>query len=109
MPVSFKPIEKLKSLKESSPLVRFLFNKYTVITLLFLVWIIFLDNNNIGVWFNTNRKLKAQSRQIERLKQEISTTEEKLEQLKSQKDSLEKFAREEYGFHEDGEVVYIVK
>lgn len=109
MPSSFKPGEKIRSLKESSRLARFLLNKYTIVTVLFLVWIFFLDNNNVGEWISTNRKLKDQSRQIEKLKQDISTTEEKLDQLQSQKDSLEKFAREEYGFHEDGEVVYIVK
>jgi cell division protein FtsB len=35
--------------------------------------------------------------------------ERKLEQLKSQRDSLEKFAREEYYYLQDGEDVYVIK
>ena len=41
-------------------------------------------------------------------KDEIKATEEKLLELSSNKDSLEKFAREQYIFHKDSEDVYIV-
>ena len=33
----------------------------------------------------------------------------KLQQLRSERDSLEKFAREEYYYHQDGEDVYVIE
>lgn len=100
--------EQVASQKEEKRWLRIVLNKYAIVTFLFLIWMCFLDNNNIGVWFRARRKLKEQDRQIEYLRKEIDRTETRLEQLHS-KDSLEKFAREEYHFHEDGEDVYIVK
>ena len=77
-------------------------------TLAFFVWMLFIDNNSIGVWLRTGRQLRSQERRIEYLNREIATTEDRLNQLRSNKDSLERFAREQYGFHEPDEDVYIV-
>lgn len=101
--------QRFLTFKEDHAIVRILLNKYVFVTLLFVIWMCFIDNNNIGVWLRTKHHLRDQQKQIEYLQQEISTTEDRLNHLRSQKDSLEKFAREEYGFHEDGEDVYIVK
>lgn len=101
--------QRFLSFREEHSFVRVLLNKYVQATLLFVVWMCFIDNNNIGVWLRTKHHLKNQQKQIEYLQTEISVTENRLDHLRSRKDSLEKFAREEYGFHEDGEDVYIVK
>ena len=89
--------------------LRIILNKYMVVTLLFMIWMLFLDNNNIGVWFHTRKTLREQDKQIEYLNGEIRKAESRLNHLTSRKDSLEQFAREEYLFHEDDEDVYIVK
>lgn len=100
---------RIAELKAGSRLAAILLNKYTVVTLLFLIWILFIDNNNVGVWVKTRHMLRSQQRQIEFYQREIAVKEGRMEHLRSQKDSLETFAREEYGFHEPGEDVYIVK
>ena len=100
---------KVRSLKEERPWLRFLLNKYVIVTLAFIVWMFFIDNNNIGVWLRTGRQLRSQEKRIEFLQGEISSTEERLDQLRSNRDSLERFAREQYGFHEPDEDVYIVE
>ena len=100
---------KVRSLKEERPWLRFLLNKYVIVTLAFIVWMLFIDNNNIGVWLRTGRQLRSQEKRIEFLQGEISSTEERLDQLRSNRDSLERFAREQYGFHEPDEDVYIVE
>lgn len=91
------------------PAGKVLTNKYFIVTLVFLVWIIFLDNNNVIRWVRTRQTLSDQYRQIESYSKDIRTTEDKINQLQSQKDSLEAFAREEYFFQEKGEDVYIVE
>ena len=86
-----------------------LLNKYFVVGFIFLVWICFFDTNNVGQMIRSRVTLKRQQRQIEFYKREISKMERKLEQLKSERDSLEKFAREEYFYHQDGEDVYVIE
>lgn len=100
---------RIRAYREERPWLRLLLNKYFLVTLAFIVWMLFLDNNNIGVWFRTQRQLGSQQRRIEFLQGEIASTGERLNHLRSDRDSLEKFAREQYGFHEADEDVYIVK
>ncbi|MBR6269820.1 MAG: septum formation initiator family protein [Bacteroidales bacterium] len=100
---------KVRALKEEKQWLRILLNKYVLVTLAFIVWMLFIDNNSIGVWLRTGRQLRNQERRIEYLNKEISSTEGRLEQLRSNRDSLEKFAREQYGFHEADEDVFIVE
>ena len=100
--------DRIRTLKEERPWLRWVLNKYAIVTLAFFVWMLFIDNNSIGVWLRTGRQLRSQERRIEYLNREIATTEDRLNQLRSNKDSLERFAREQYGFHEPDEDVFIV-
>lgn len=83
-------------------------NKYFLVTLLFIVGILFFDNNNLLEWGKALKKLSAQKAERDYYKEQIQNTDAQLQQLQSNKDSLEKFAREQYYFHQDNEDVYIV-
>ena len=87
---------------------RIVFSKYTIVTVVFLLYLLF-DTNNIAQWFRTGSTLRSQERQIRSFREEIKQTEERLTPLQSKKDSIESFAREKYYFLEDGETVYIVE
>ncbi|NLX40549.1 MAG: hypothetical protein GXY75_01460 [Bacteroidales bacterium] len=87
---------------------RIVFSKYTIVTLIFLLFLL-CDTNNIAQWFKTGSTLRSQERQIRTYREEIKQTEEQLTTLQSKKDSIESFAREKYYFLEDGETVYIVE
>ena len=91
------------------PVGKVLLNKYFVVGFIFLVWICFLDTNNVGQMIRARVTLRRQQRQIEFYKREISNMDRKLQQLRSERDSLEKFAREEYYYHQDGEDVYVIE
>lgn len=101
-------LEKYRQWKQH-PVGKVLLNKYFVVGLIFLLWICFFDINNVGELVRSRAALRNQRRQIEFYEQEISKMNRKLEQLDSERDSLEKFAREEYFYLQDGEEVYIVK
>lgn len=101
--------EKVATAKQNHRWVRILLDKYFIVTFIFLIWILFLDNNNVIVWLRTKHTLRRQKAHIEYLEKEIGNTETRIEQLSSQRDSLEQFAREQYLFHEKDEDVYIVK
>ncbi len=100
--------EKYREWKQH-PVGKVLLNKYFIVGFIFLVWICFLDTNNVGQMIRSRVTLRRQERQIEFYKQEISKMNRKLEQLQSERDSLEKFAREEYYYHMDGEDVYVIE
>lgn len=100
--------EKYREWKQH-PVGKVLLNKYFIVGFIFLVWICFLDTNNVGQMLRSRVTLRRQERQIEFYKQEISKMNRKLEQLQSERDSLEKFAREEYYYHMDGEDVYVIE
>ncbi len=102
----FKHISEKPVFKQIFKVVK---NKYFLVTVAFLVWIFFLDTNNLFVWYRDLRQLADQNRQKVYFQNEIKQTEEKLKELTSNKDSLEKFAREEYLFHESGEDVYVIE
>ncbi|PKP43176.1 MAG: septum formation initiator [Bacteroidetes bacterium HGW-Bacteroidetes-10] len=87
---------------------RIIKNKFLIVTLAFVVWITFFDSNSLIKCSRVVSSINKQEKEKRYYKDEIKATEEKLLELSSNKDSLEKFAREQYIFHKDSEDVYIV-
>jgi len=92
-----------------SRLFKIIKNKFFLATLVFGVWIVFFDQNSMIDWFEVQMKIIKQESQINYYKEEIRSIDEKLNELSSNKDSLEKFAREQYYFHEKDEDLFIVE
>ena len=103
-----KFIGKVKTVLGESKVFKFIRNKYVLVTAFFLVWVLFIDTNNIFVWINDLQTVASQEKQKEHYREAIRQTDEKLNQLTSNKDSLEKFAREQYLFHEKDEEVFVI-
>jgi len=99
---------KLRQWKRD-PVGKVLLNKYFIVGFIFLVYICFIDTNNVGQMIRSRITLRNQRQQMEFYEREISKMDRKLDQLNSERDSLEKFAREEYLYHMDGEDVYVIK
>lgn len=94
---------------KESGLFRIIKNKYLLVTVAFFAWVIFFDSNSIIEWLSIRSNINRQEKEKTYYKQEIKSAEEKLQELSSNKDSLEKFAREQFYFHEEDEDLYIVK
>lgn len=75
----------------------------------FLIWVSFFDSNNLIEWSRVIFNIGKQESQKEYYKESIKQTEEKLQELSSNRDSLEKFAREQFMFKEDDEDIFIVE
>jgi cell division protein FtsB len=97
--------EKIKE----SRLLKIVKNRFFLATMVFAVWVIFFDQNSLIDWFRVRMRIIRQERQIEYYNREIKSIDEKLQELSSNKDSLEKFAREQYYFHEEDEDLYIIE
>ncbi len=101
-------IQSIKRRLAESKVLKFLRNKYVIVTVFFLVWVLFIDTNNLFVWMRDMGVVSSQQRQKAYYKEAIRQTDEKLQELTSNKDSLEKFAREQYLFHQKDEEVFII-
>ena len=106
MPI--KGIRNIKTRVSEIKVFKIIRNKYFLVTVAFLVGILFIDTGNLFVWFNDMQTVSRQRKQIEYYKEAIRQTDEKLQELRSNKDSLEKFAREQYLFHTKDEEVFII-
>jgi cell division protein FtsB len=89
-------------------LVKVIRNKYFIAGTLFIAWIIFFDQSNLIDWANAIIDVRRQKLEKRYYEQEIARTREKLRELQSNRDSLEKFARETYYYLEDGEEIFII-
>jgi len=91
-----------------SGIVRVLSNKYFIASVLFLAWLIFFDENSIIAHQKNKQRLKELIQQKEYYNERIASDNQKLEDLKSGKEELEKFAREQYLMSKPDEDVFVV-
>ena len=86
------------------------FIRYAIFaTLLFIVLVGFVNHNNIVRWVKAGIEIRAQQRQMERLQQEIDVMDAQIRGLRGDRDSLERYARENFLFAEPGDDVYVVE
>ncbi len=87
---------------------RIISNRYFIIVLLFIVWMIFFDTNS----FFVHRELNADINELEKNKNyfqnEISSDKLFIEKLKDSQE-LEKFAREKYYLKKENEDIYVIE
>jgi cell division protein DivIC len=83
-------------------------NKYVLTSLLFLLWMLLFDQNNL----NERRKNTLEYDQLlvekEYYQNKILEDRKSIEELKTNNDNLEKFAREQYLMKKDNEDIFIV-
>lgn len=80
-----------------------------VVTTLVALWLLFFAHNSVLSWVRAGMEEKRQEKEMARLQAEIDSMEKQIESLSTNRDSLEKFARDTYHFAAPGEDVYIVE
>jgi cell division protein FtsB len=83
-------------------------NKYIITTLIFLVWIAFFDENNWVERAQNLRELRELRNDKEYYIEQIETDTERLKELKTNDENLEKYAREQYLMKKEDEVIFVV-
>jgi cell division protein FtsB len=97
--MNFKFIEKLPP---------FLRNKYLLTLIIFIIWILLLDSNNLISRRKEIKNLRKLRADKEYYLQRIEEDKRKLYELKTDDKNLEKFAREQYRMKKPDEDLYIV-
>lgn len=82
---------------------------YIAITALFAVLLLFYPGNNLFTLLKTIAEIHSQERQMRKYQLEIVDMNQQIEDLTTDRDTLEKFARERFHFAQPGEDVYILK
>jgi cell division protein FtsB len=92
--------------KHFSPLFR---NFYFVTGFVFLVWMVFLDSNDLISRFRMASKLRDLESEKEYYQEKIQEVQKDREELMTDKELLEKFAREKYLMKKPTEDVFIIQ
>jgi cell division protein DivIC len=71
-------------------------NFYVVTIVIFLMWMLLLDSNNLIARFQLSSKLNALENEKEYYQDKIKEVEKDHDELFGDNESLEKFAREKY-------------
>ena len=78
------------------------------LALFIILWIVGPGNTVIH-WARSKSELRHQKKQVELYQKEIDQMRRQVEMLQNNRDSLEKFAREQFMFSAPGEDVFIVE
>ena len=88
---------------------RIFLNKYLFVLVVFGVFITLFDEYNLISRWNTSRKIAHLEQEVKFYEQEIENNKEKMSELQSSDENLEKFAREQFLMKKDDEDIFIVK
>lgn len=91
--------------KRLPPLFR---NFYFVTSISFLVWLTFLDSNDLISRFKLGAKVRSLQNEKEYYQEKITEVEKDRMELMTNKELLEKFAREKYLMKKESEDVFII-
>ena len=80
----------------------------TAMTVVFLLLWLIGPGNTLIHWAGAAIEVSRQEKQMEIYRQQIEDMDTKIRMMKTDKDTLEKFAREQFGFCAPGEDVYIL-
>lgn len=84
-------------------------NKYWLVTILFLGLTFTAGDSNLYKRYVYIKKIQELEKEIKQYKEEIEINTKKLNDLRTNKEGLERFAREEYLMKKADEDVFIIK
>ncbi len=84
-------------------------NKYILTVSAFAVWMLFFDNRDV-ITTHIRQRSELHRLQVSKawFEQEIRSTQTELDQLRSNSNILEKYAREKYRMKKDNEDVFVI-
>lgn len=84
------------------------FVRYAIVATALFVLFLFVKKDNVITWIGAGFTIGSQQRQIEKYESENAQLDDRIEMMRENRDSLEKFARENYLFSRPGDDVYLV-
>ena len=100
-------MEIIKKIKDSK-FFKLFSNIYILTSLIFFIWIFFIDSNSILVNLKLKKEINKLIDRKEVLEKQIEIDKKIISNLKNP-DSLEKYAREKLYMKKDNEEIYIIE
>jgi cell division protein DivIC len=97
---------KILALWERIP--KWMRNKYSYTTLAFFIYLLFFDQHNLISQYQLRAELNDLRESQEWYEVQIGQTRSDLEELLTNDEKLEKFAREKYLMKKDGEDIFVI-
>ncbi|MBR6183886.1 Cell division protein FtsB [Bacteroidales bacterium WCE2004] len=85
------------------------FLRYAIIATVVFLLFMFLKKDNLVNWVQAGLSLRRQERQIEQYQRENEELDRRIRVMTGDRDSLERYAREQFYFAEPGDDVYITE
>ncbi|MBN2272814.1 MAG: septum formation initiator family protein [Bacteroidales bacterium] len=92
----------------SNKFFRTLKNKYVLTLLIFFLWLLLFDQNNLVERRKLNREYEQLLQEKEYYLKKIEEDRKRIQELKTDDENLEKFAREQYLMKKDNEDLFII-
>jgi cell division protein FtsB len=83
-------------------------NKYFISSLAFVIWMLFFDRNDVLSQYDYRTEVKKLEQEKDFYIKEIEKVQKDLGELTTNRDKLEKFARERYLMKRDNEDVFVI-
>jgi len=83
-------------------------NRYLLTIIVFVIWVVLLDSNNLLSQYKEMKNLKKLRVEKEYYVKRIEEDKRKLHELKTDDQNLEKFAREQYRMKKPDEDLFII-
>ncbi|MBG43080.1 MAG: septum formation initiator [Aequorivita sp.] len=99
--MNFKELKKNKW-------IRFISNKYVLILILFIVWMLFFDTNSYLIHNELDSDINALEENAEFYQKEINQDKSFIKKMEDSNE-MEKFAREKYYLKKENEDIYIIE
>ena len=84
-------------------------NAYWLVTIVFFALTFVMGDSSLYKRYTYDEKIRSLEKEIKHYQKEIEINSKKLNDLHTDKEGLERFAREEYFMKEPNEDVYIIK
>ena len=89
--------------------VKFVWNRYFILTIAFAVWMFFFDQNYFFVHRELDKQIKLLEVDESYFQEHLNTETEKLDQLNSNPAEIERIAREKHFLKKDDEDIFIIE
>jgi cell division protein FtsB len=83
-------------------------NKFFIAITLFFVWMLFFDTNNLLIRYDQNKKLTQLRSDRTFYQEQIVQVKRELDELTTNPEMLEKFAREKYYMKKNNEDIFVI-
>ncbi len=81
---------------------------YLIATLLFLLWMLFFDPNNLRSQYKSYKEVKEEEKKVEFYKANIEELRQKSEYMSEDINELERYAREQFYMKKPSEDVFVM-